>query len=152
MSVVTVRVKDRGANRVLRAARGLGSAPKRVKVGIIGPLASEDHGGLTLAALAAVHEWGIGVPERSFIRAWADENRTEIQRRQRALVRQILLGQITELVALKRLGAWAQGSIQKRIADGILPPNAESTIAKKGSSKPLIESGQLRSGVTYEVE
>lgn len=149
---MTVRVKDRGANRLLRTAKSLGKAPRRVKVGIIGPLASEDHGGLTLAALAAIHEWGIGVPERSFIRAWADENRVEIRKRQRALVRQILQGRLTEETALKRLGAWAQGSIQKRIADGILPANAQSTIDKKGSSTPLIDSGQLRSGVTHEVE
>lgn len=53
---------------------------------------------------------------------------------------------------LERVGLWAQGSIQQRISDGIPPPNAESTIRRKGSSTPLIDTGQLRTSIKYRVK
>jgi hypothetical protein len=44
------------------------------------------------------------------------------------------------------------GVIKQRIANGIAPPNSPYTIARKGSSKPLIDTGQLRNSITYQVE
>jgi hypothetical protein len=32
------------------------------------------------------------------------------------------------------------------------PPNSPVTVALKGSSKPLIDSGELRGAVTYKVD
>ena len=41
--------------------------------------------------------------------------------------------------------------VQKEIVDGSFEPNAESTIKKKGSDKPLIDTGTMRQSVTYVV-
>jgi phage gpG-like protein len=45
----------------------------------------------------------------------------------------------------------AVASVKKYMRDLRDPPNAESTIKKKKSSNPLIDSGQLRSSITYKV-
>lgn len=91
-------------------------------------------------------------PERSFIRGWVDENKAEILKRIRMeVVRAAMNGEKDLAVALERIGLWAQGQIQQRIADGIAPPNSPSTVRRKGSSTPLIDTGQLRSAITYKV-
>lgn len=54
--------------------------------------------------------------------------------------------QIMELV-----GAFAAGAVQQYMTDLKEPPNSDYTIAKKGSSNPLIEDGNLRASVTYKV-
>lgn len=53
--------------------------------------------------------------------------------------------------ALEKVGVAAVGKVQKYMTDLKNPPNAPSTIRKKGSSNPLIDSGALRSSVTYKV-
>ena len=53
--------------------------------------------------------------------------------------------------ALQRIGLWAQSEIQQRISDGIPPQNAPYTINKKGSSTPLVDTGQLRSSISFKV-
>jgi hypothetical protein len=46
------------------------------------------------------------------------------------------------------------GWMKARIAEGIPPPLAEATIARKGGGKttPLINTGQLRNSIGYKVE
>ena len=53
--------------------------------------------------------------------------------------------------ALNKVGVVAVGKVQKYMTDLRTPPNAASTIKKKGSSKPLISSGALRQSVTYKI-
>jgi len=54
--------------------------------------------------------------------------------------------------ALNKVGVVAVGKVQKYMTDLRTPPNAASTIKKKGSSNPLIDSGALRQSVTYKIE
>ena len=49
---------------------------------------------------------------------------------------------------LERVGVVAVGQVQKYMTELRTPPNAPSTIKKKGSNNPLIDSGSLRSSVT----
>jgi hypothetical protein len=123
------------------------------EVGVIGPKASAQHAGgtLTVAEVAEIHEIGAGVPRRSWLVDWFEENRKEIERVMRALSRKALLGTITPKIATAQLGVWAVGEIQQRIANRIPPPLAESTIKRKGSSVPLIDKGQLRQSITSRV-
>lgn len=53
--------------------------------------------------------------------------------------------------ALNRVGIWVQGEMQQTIADFSDPPNAQSTIKKKGFDNPLIESGGLRQAIAFTV-
>ncbi len=101
--------------------------------------------------VATINEFGLGVPERSFIRDWADQNQAKNEERLKAIGIQVLKGSYTVDVGLGRLGALFQGEIQQRISSGIAPPNAPSTIARKESSTPLIDTGQLRSSILWKV-
>lgn len=52
---------------------------------------------------------------------------------------------------MDKVAAKAAASVKKYMRDLREPPNAISTIKKKKSSNPLIDSGQLRSSITYKV-
>ena len=150
---MSVTIKDHGYAKLLRrmmAAHGRYSLTVGVHAGEGG---AAEKGGITVAAIATIHEFGTGrIPERSFIRDWADmheeRNRKMVTRATENVVNK---GTAPE-VAYGRLGAFFQGEIQARISNGIPPPLAESTMARKGSSVPLIDTGQLRSSILWKLE
>lgn len=151
-----VSVTDRGADGLLSRLRRAAGA--RVRVGVLEEATKatreEEGSPLTLLEVAAVHEFGApaaGIPQRSFIRAGVDAQLAEIQRVQRALAGQTIRGATTLDVALDRLGAKVAALLQNRIAAGIDPPNSPATIARKGSSKPLVDTGQLKAAITWRV-
>lgn len=53
---------------------------------------------------------------------------------------------------INQLGLLMVGDIQKEITDLKTPPNAESTIRKKGSSNPLIDTGLMRNSIKHKVK
>lgn len=53
--------------------------------------------------------------------------------------------------ALETIGVFAQSAVQEYMTDLRVPPNAQSTIKKKGSSNPLIDTGELRSSIKWVV-
>ena len=53
---------------------------------------------------------------------------------------------------LNRVGEVVRGDVVKSITSTTTPPNAPATIAQKGSSHPLIDTGFLRQSVTFKVE
>ncbi len=148
-------VKDNGGLALLakRLAKGasvrvgiLQDAPKESKDGDAGPA--------TLMEVAAIHEFGAPqahIPQRSFIRAAFDEKEREIRSDLAKVAKLVVFRKATIEQGLAMLGARIVGYMQKRIASGIEPENAPSTIAKKGSSKPLIDTGQLRNAITFEI-
>lgn len=107
---------------------------------------------VTVLDVAVWNEYGTGrIPERSFIRDWADENAAKNQNALHAIAVAVYKGKYDIRTGLERLGLLFVGEIQRRISGGIPPPNAPSTVAKKGSSTPLINFGQLRSSVLHKV-
>jgi hypothetical protein len=124
-----------------------------LKVGIFGKAGEEKHedSDLTVLAIATFHEFGLGVPERSFIRAWCDAHEKEVEERLAHDSERAAKGEIPWEMVMERLGLFIQGGIQQLIADGIDPPLVASTIKRKGSSVPLINTGQLRSSISYQV-
>ena len=145
----SVRTVDRGA-AALKAR--LKSRAQAVEVGVIGVKSSEEESpGVTVADVATWAEYGLGQPQRSWLRDWIEENQQQVEATMRAESDAVLRGARTKEQALARLGAWIAGAIQERIAAGIEPPNADSTIDRKGSSKPLIDKGQFRSSISSRV-
>ena len=55
-------------------------------------------------------------------------------------------------VALGRMGVEIVGEIQESIINFSDPPNAPSTIARKGFDDPLIDTGTMLRSVDFEVE
>ncbi len=54
--------------------------------------------------------------------------------------------------ALRKAAAHLEGKVKEKITEGIPPPLRETTIARKGSSKPLIDTGTLRASITHKVK
>jgi len=52
---------------------------------------------------------------------------------------------------LDAAGSVSAGIVKQQITDLRSPPNAQSTIERKGSSNPLIDTGLMRQTVTYKV-
>lgn len=153
----SVRVVDKGWNAIMDMAREIATSNPHIAVGVIGAPAAQDRGeGMTNADIAVVHEYGTErIPQRSFIGSTIDEKGREYTKQLASGVRaEIASGRASALrnsVAFKRVGLRVVGDIQRRIADGIPPPNSPVTIERKGSSKPLIDSGQLRQSISFEV-
>jgi hypothetical protein len=149
---MTVRVTDHGAERLLAAAAEA-RRPRLCRVGVLGDEADASHGddGITVAAIAEIHELGLGVPRRSWLVDWVDTNLGVLKERLRSVERAVVAGHATTTQGLEQFGVRAVAEIQVRMANRIEPPLAESTIVRKGSSVPLIDTGQLRSSITYEV-
>lgn len=150
-----VKVTDNGAVETLAIFRRLGL---ELDVGVLGPAAEAPHrdadgqpGPLTVAEVAAFHELGLGVPERSFVRAWFEANHQEVLNDLRAGLQAVVQRRLTPEQVTDLIGQKCVAGIRQRIVAGIDPPLAESTIARKKSATPLIDTGQLWSAITWEV-
>ncbi len=152
-AVAKVSVVDKGYTARLRA---IASMDGRVtsRVGVYGEEAAKQHerSDLTNGELAAIHEFGVGVPERSFVRAWIDESEKQIVAQLKAEATDVLTGKRDVYTASSRVGRWAEDEIRARIARGISPPNAPTTVARKGSSTPLVDSGELVGAISSAAE
>ena len=145
-----VKVNDRVWRGVLKRV----SEMKRgtVRVGVMGDAGDEK--GVSLAEIAAFHEFGTStIPERSFLRSTfyghaAEGLRVMCEKLSKAIVE----GKLDEPRALGLLGTWAVAEVKKTIRASIAPELAAATIAAKGSSLPLVDSGQLINSITYVVE
>lgn len=145
-----IHVIDRGATKMLRLWQS--KAPS-LHVGVIGAEADEIHtdGTATIGEIAAIHEFGLGVPRRSFLGDFVDANAAALSASWSTVQEAGRAAGRPSITAYERFGAWVVGQIQKRIAAHIPPPLAPSTIEAKGSSTPLIDTGALRGAITYKV-
>lgn len=127
--------------------------------------ANDTERALTIGEIATIHEFGLpgpfptrnggvfpGIPQRSFIRAWFDEQQPFIAQTLTSQMALVVAGKITPEVAGERIALAFESSMKQRISRGIPPPNAPRTIAAKRSSKPLIDKGQLRNAIRARAE
>lgn len=96
--------------------------------------------------------FGNPIPERPFFRNAMRENQSDYERLAISLAKQITSGAMSMDTALNRIGLKAQGDIQMSITNLQDPPNTALTISIKGSSNPLIDTGEMRGAVTYAIE
>jgi hypothetical protein len=143
--------RDLGYKRFIRNLEALGKADPIIEVGVRASTAGAD-----LVLIATVNEFGSAnghVPERSFIRSTADENREKYGRlSQRAVTRGIDKGVGEFERELGKVGAVMAGDVQRKIITLSRPPNAPSTIAKKGSDSPLVDTGRLGQSIDFVVK
>lgn len=142
--------KDRGWNAI-KGRMEFTKAKNHVAVGIQGEDALASHGESTNVEIGTKHEFGMGVPERSFVRATIDANLNAYRRLARTLGTRMVDGGVNRSRALGLLGQKAEADIKNRIRARIDPPLAPVTIDRKGSSVPLIDTGQMINAITSEV-
>lgn len=141
--------------REIRAAKGLVG-----KAGVIGSKAEAERpdgkgGTITNAELAMAHEFGTAhVPERSFIRAPFDANRSKYEDHLAAFAKKVYAGAMKVERAVGLVAAEMASDVRKYIVDGagVPPPNAPATIARKGSSRPLVDTAQMKNSISHAVE
>lgn len=145
-----VTVKDRGWNRIKREmTKASGSG---VKVGVQADVKPRKDPTEDMLEIAVINEFGSGrVPERSFIRASFDKYGPSLDSYKTRLMAQVIAGKLPMKKALGWLGKLHQGQIQGFIEALKTPPNAPSTIARKGADNPLIDTGQLRRSIDFKV-
>lgn len=154
---MTVRFSDknRGYKELLHRMSLAGIRSKRVAVGVLGAKASASHGGgMTNVDVATIHEFGApgaNIPERSFIRAGVDEKLITIRKTMVRLSKSYITGKVDLDQTLGIIGQQVVGVIQAKIASNVPPPLAAETIRRKRSSRALIDTGQLRQSISYEV-
>lgn len=108
---------------------------------------------ITLVELGEIHEFGLGVPQRSWLGDWFDDGQSRMLQQLHGVAHAVLTEKIDSFEqGLEQLGNLYVGQIQARIAQGIEPPLSPFTIAEKGSSVPLIDTGQFRGAITYKVD
>lgn len=107
---------------------------------------------ITMSSLAAIHELGLGVPKRAFIEPALQQNRGKYIKYAGKQITPIIRRRQTMNAAWQGLGVMAVADIQKYMITASFTPLAASTIARKGSSKPLIDTGQMRQAITYRVK
>lgn len=97
-----------------------------------------------LASLAAVLEFGNeNIPSRPFLRQTLAEN----QEKYTALFVKLFESGVSIDKIYEQIALIAQGDVQQNIVNGKWAANAPSTIKRKKSSKPLIDTGKLRQSV-----
>lgn len=107
---------------------------------------------LDMAQIAAFNEFGTSKsPPRPFLRMTVDNNQEKIAKFVEKETKRIASGASSEQV-LNKLGAFGVGLVQETIGSGSFTPNAPSTVAMKGSSHPLIDTGQMRQSVHYVIK
>ena len=145
--------KDTGYAKALKTFNEISKGPSVVTGVLESSGVSDKDSGLTLVEVATFNEFGTeSIPERSFIRSTADENFTKYLAKSDILKRKIILQEITIKNALGVMGQLIQSDIIAKINSGVEPANDPKTIAAKGSSKTLIDSGQMKQSIRYKVE
>lgn len=119
---------------------------KKLKVGIFESAKYDD--GTPVAQVAFWQEFGTAkIPMRPFMRNAITKN----TRKWGDSVKTALMGTNDSEKALKMLGEIMRGDIVLSLTNLNTPPNAPSTIKQKGSSNPLIDTGLLRSSISWEL-
>ena len=148
MSSKFKRVKHKGG---IEALKKRVKTPGTVDAGII-DAGKHPSGDETVASIGFNNEYGVGVPERSFMRSTIHAKKKEIISLQKKLLKQIVKGEMKVETGLGIVGEFMADAITLKIIALRTPPNSPAWIKEKGSSNPLIgKTGQLRDSITYEV-
>ena len=129
----------------------------KVKVGVIGSGASQQVEGVTVAQYGYYNEVGSvlrNIPQRSFIISPITLKLRESIFKHKDTYSKMLLIEKDMKKAYDLLGVEAKGIILKAFSNrngGAWKSNAPSTIKRKGSSQPLIDTGRLRKSINYKV-
>jgi hypothetical protein len=134
------------------------SKPGGIKVGFVKGLGKHPGSNATISEIAAYNEFGTQgsdgqerIPERPFLRTTLKENLAPVYMPLlKHLMSLMINGELTVEQAVGVLGEKAVTDVKTKIDTLSEPPNAESTIAKKKSSSPLVNTKLMAQSVTWE--
>lgn len=94
----------------------------------------------------------IKIPERAFLRNGHDKNVDKVMKQTERAIGQVIDGKMSVDEMLDLCGEQFATAIKNYMRDLSTPPNHPYTIDQKGSSNPLIDTGNLLSCITWEKE
>lgn len=148
--MIKIKTDFRAVNRMLKGLKKeLGKGKNGAKAGYVKgqprkPGDGETSAPATMDEVALFNEFGTAtIPPRPFLRN-AQKKAAE---RGGEIVQSGLNAGLSMGAIMKNVAEGLQNLIVESIEDNIPPPNAESTVAKKGSSHTLIDTSQLRASV-----
>lgn len=107
--------------------------------------------GATVSEVGMFNEYGTPTsPERSFMRSTLREKLKQYRIALVKIAKSAIDKPITAKTNMGKLGQMAANDIQNKIVSLRTPPNAESTIAKKKTTNPLIDTGQLINSIKWK--
>ena len=109
-------------------------------------------GNTSVAQVARYNEFGLGVPRRSFMRPAVHARRAELTNNLHKMYRTAIRDNRDTLVILGQFGEVVKGLIQEQIINTWSPPNAPSTIKKKGFNAPLRDTLTMLHSVRHQEE
>ena len=148
----TIVKNNKGKKKIIEATQKIRKDLPIVKIGIQSDSGQYSEDGLRVVDVATFHEFGTkNIPERSFIRSNMKKNRKKYLALTAKMYSKMMKGEITPEKALALIGEVIQADIKKGIIEGIPPELSKETIKKKGSSTPLIDTGQMMNSIRYKV-
>lgn len=107
--------------------------------------------GASIADIALRNEFGDdNVPARPFLATNYERNSRRYGDQAERVFAAVLRGQMTVDEALQSLGAVQASDVKTTITNWTTPPNAPSTVARKGENDPLVDSRTMRDHVKFK--
>lgn len=147
--MAAIRGGDKLAMALSQISKQL-SRPETVRIGFLENATYPD--GTPVALVAAVNEYGApsrGIPPRPFFRNMIADKSADWPE---ALGKTLQATGLDQTKALELMGQGVAAQLRDSIVATDSPPLAQSTIDKKGSSKPLVDTGHMLNSVDYEVK
>lgn len=91
----------------------------------------------------------IRIPERSFLRTGYDKNREAVMQKGQMLLKQVADGKMSPKGCMTALGLELSSKIKDHAVELNSPGNHPFTVDQKGSSNPLVDSGDMIGGITW---
>lgn len=144
-----VKVKDHGWKRIRAQVKALDK--RSVTVGLHEKDAGEREPNAVMRGY--YNEFGTeNIPARPFIRGTHDEKKREWATKITRRFRSLMYGHIDAEQFLRMVGRMSRDDIKAAVIAWSTPPNAPRTVAQKGFDDPLIETGEMRDAVRYNVK
>lgn len=147
--MATIKGGDKLAQRLSEMVKRFGNA-RAVQVGFLSGSTYPD--GKPVAMIAAIQEYGApraGIPPRPYFRTMI---RTKQKEWPPAIAALLKANDYDALRTLQKTGEAIAGQLRQSIVDTNSPPLRPATIARKGFSKPLVDTGMMLGSVDYEVK
>lgn len=146
---MAVTDKDMGFVQAVTSLEKL--ARLSVKIGIQSDAGSYPDG-TSVLDVAVWNEFGTAkIPSRPFIRQCFTIHSENAQRLLAHIAQNVMKGANPE-TELSRVGQWYQDQMKRVLRTHPWQPNSVATIKRKGSSRPLVDTGQLVNAIRYKVD
>lgn len=146
---VTLRVTgiERAVRDIKKAMDAYRGGKIYATIGVHKDAPPEENGESTAMVAAKNHFGTDRIPARPFLDNGVERERATIA----ADVAKTLAAGKRPEQAIERAALLAVRGVQKQIDDTLSPPNSPRTIARKGSSHPLIDTGNMRQSIAYKL-